>query len=338
MSRGSGQTVQKNAPAKTGWLLFFYRVPSRPVSSRMKIWRKLMKAGSVQLKGAVYVLPNDDEHYEFFQWLVAEVASMGGEAGFTRVDAIDSMKDGEIVSLFNRRKEEEYPAIVKGLDDLETKLNSMSKGSGPQNLKALAAQFARVSRIYADARKTDFFASKAGTAMQSRIAVLGSAIKVLAGATKQSPPLLIPPRKPEDFQGKIWISRKRPFVDRMASAWLIRRFIDRNATFTLGEEKDLSIAGSNRIAFDVNGGMFTHVGDLCTFEVLLKAFGLKDKTLKKIAEIVHELDVKDEKYRNVEAAGLEEILSGIRKTAKNDNEALEKGISVFEMLYSAKSS
>jgi len=134
----------------------------------------------------------------------------------------------------------------------------------------------------------------------------------------------------------VWASRKRPFVDRMASAWLIRRFIDKNATFKLMEERDFVATGQDYVTFDVSGGVFTHVGDFCTFEVLIRTFGVKDKTVRRIAEIVHELDIKDDKYRTPEAAGLEQILSGLRKAIKDDSDLLEKGMSVFEMLYLSK--
>ena len=135
--------------------------------------------------------------------------------------------------------------------------------------------------------------------------------------------------KIEEYQDKTWATRKRPFVDRFASAWLIKKFIDENASFVFIDENNLDKMDKDVIPFDIRGGRFTHAGDLCTFEVLMKSFSLKDKTLRKIAEIVHELDVKDDKFSNPEAKGIEDILSGIRKTAKDDNESLGKGIAIF---------
>jgi hypothetical protein len=318
------------------WILFFYSVPSKPVSNRMKVWRKLLKAGAVQLKGSVYILPMNEDHYEFFQWLVSEVSSMGGEAAFTRVEAIDSIKDAEIKSLFNERQAREYQAIGKSLNDLETRVNSIRNGSKTQDGQALSEQLAKVTKNYKEVLKTDFFLSKAGAALRSRIDAINIAIRGLAGSVVKSKPAVVSSRKTEDYQGKIWVSRKRPFVDRMASAWLIKRFIDKNATFKLMDEKGLVAADRNHVTFDVSGGVFTHLGDLCTYEVLVKSFGLKDKAVRKIAEIVHDLDIKDEKYNAAEAKGLEDILTGIRMTARDDAEALEKGMAVFEMLYASK--
>jgi len=164
---------------------------------------------------------------------------------------------------------------------------------------------------------------------------LKSQIRALSGVEerKESPILT---RDITKYQGKVWVTRKKPFVDRMASAWLIRKFIDSKAVFGFINEKEIDTLDKKSSAFDIRGGEFTHSGDRCTFEVLIKAFGLKDKILRKMAEVVHDLDMRDDKYKAAEARGLEDILSGIRKSAKDDAEALEKGMAVFEMLYTSK--
>lgn len=302
----------------------------------MKVWRKLSKAGAVQIKGAVYILPMNEEHYEFFQWLASEVTSMDGEAAFTRVEAIDSMKDYEIMDIFDGHKDEDYQAISRTIEDLETKMNSFRKGSGSQNLKSLSGQVIRVSRSFEEVRKTDFFSSKRGNALRLRIDALNAGLRGVSGVVHAKEILAVTQKRREDYQGRVWVSRKRPFVDRMSSSWLIRRFVDKSASFHLVAEKDLASIKTGQVTFDVRGGEFTHVGDLCTFEVLVKTFGIKDKAVRKIAEIVHELDIKDDKYQNADASGIGEILSGLRKAVKDDAELLEKGISVFEMLYRSK--
>ena len=158
-------------------------------------------------------------------------------------------------------------------------------------------------------------------------------VKGLSATEGKAQLVSISPARIEDYQDKTWVTRKKPFVDRFASAWLIKKFIDKNASFAFIDEKGLDSVGEDDISFDIRGGRFTHAGDLCTFEVLMKSFNLKDKTLRKILEIVHELDLKDDKFRTPEAKGIEDILSGIRKTAKDDYECLEKGMAIFEMLY-----
>jgi hypothetical protein len=247
------------------------------------------------------------------------------------------MKDDEIKALFNQRQEGEYQAIATSLDDLETRVNSIRKGSKTQDGQALSEQLSKVEKNYEEALKTDFFSSKTGVALRSRINALNTVIKGLSGSAAKSKTAVVSSRKIEAYQGKTWVTRKKPFIDRMASAWLINKFIDKDAVFAFADEKEMETTGKNSIAFDVRGGEFSHAGDLCTFEVLLKSFGLKDKGLKKIAEIVHDLDIKDDKYNSAEAKGLEDILIGIRKTAKDDADALEKGMAVLEMLYVSKS-
>jgi hypothetical protein len=321
--------------AKQEWLLIFYSVPSHPVSSRMKIWRKLVRSGAVQLKGAVYIIPATDEHQEFFQWLIGEVRSLGGDGAFAKSSAIETMSDAEIRGLFLGQISEEYRGLEKAITSLEQKVQSIRKGTKLQDRSPLADQLARTTKDFEDIRKRDFFSSPAGAGVYKRLQQLQSGLE---GLDKHDPGDTAPVslKRAEKYQNRVWITRKKPFVDRMASAWLIKRFIDPNASFKFIDERELNAGGPGTAAFDLRNGEFTHVGDLCTFEVLVKAFGIRDKAVKQLAEIVHDLDVKDEKYDNAGTAGVEEILSGIRKTGKNDSDALEKGMAVFEMLYQSK--
>ena len=324
-----------NKEAKQEWLLIFYSVPSHPVSSRMKIWRKLVRSGAVQLKGAVYVIPATDEHQELFQWLIGEVRSLGGDGAFARSSAIETMSDDEVRELFIRQINEEYRGMEKAVSSLEQKIQSIRKGTKLQDRSPLIDQLAKASRDFEDIRKRDFFSSAAGEAISKRLLQLQSGLKGLdkGGFGEVA---AVSPKHAEKYQNRVWITRKKPFVDRMASAWLIKRFIDTNATFKFIEERELSAGAPGSVAFDLRNAEFTHVGDLCTFEVLVKAFAIKDKAVKQLAEIVHDLDVKDEKYGNAGTTGVEEILTGIRKTGKNDLDTLERGMAVFEMLYQSR--
>ncbi len=325
-------TSRKASPE---WLLIFYNVPSQPVSNRMKIWRKLAKAGAVQLKGAVYILPANDEHEEFFQWLIGEVKSMGGDGAFVRVSEIKAMDVGDIRELFLRQAEKEYHGLEKQVDALERKVQSAKKGT--TGLAAvLGGEFSKLKKEFEAAQGRDFFGSPAGEVFFKRIRVLEGGLKSVE-RTKAETPIRIEMKQIRDYQGRMWATRKNPFVDRMASAWLIRKFIDPKASFKFMDERGLAKVGGKTVAYDVRGGEFTHIGDLCTFEVLMKSFGIRDRAVGKIAEIVHELDVKDEKYGTKEATGLEEILTGIRKAYKDDAAVLEQGMQAFEMLYSSKS-
>ncbi len=291
------------------------------------------------MKGTVYVLPFNDEHYEYLQWLHSEIVGMKGEGAVVRIEKIDTMKDAEIIALFSRQRLADYRTVSKALEDLEKRMISIQKGSKTTNIERLPEEFSRIRKDFEEIRKIDFFSSEEGQLLAERITKTEASLKTLPGHKRRKENLQkeITVRNTRDYRGKVWVTRKRPFVDRMASAWLIRKFIDNDAIFDFIDEGDTASLRKDAIPFDIRGGVFTHAADLCTFEVLMRAFGLRGKPLKKIAEIVHDLDMKDRKFKAAEAEGIEELLSGIRKTAGDDMVALEKGMTVFEMLYAAKS-
>jgi hypothetical protein len=318
------------------WLLIFYSVPSHPVSNRMKIWRKLAKAGAVQLKGAVYILPATEEHEELLQWLIGEVKSMGGDGAFVRSADIRSMDESDIRQLFLSQVEQEYRGFERKIETLERKVQSIRKGAKQDDKNLLADHAGKLAKELDDIQRRDFFSAPLGLEMTKRMQTIKKGLKGISGRGVE-PTGSITPKRVADYQGGTWSTRKKPFIDRMASAWLIRRFVDSKAVFKFINESDLAgIGGNAATTFDIRDGEFTHIGDQCTFEVLIKSFGIRDKAVRKIAEIVHDLDVKDDKYGDPEVTGVEEILIGIRKTAKNDSDALERGMAVFEMLYKAK--
>ncbi len=318
-----------------GWLLFFYSVPSRPVASRMKIWRRLIQAGALLFRGAVYILPYSDEHYEFYQWLTEEVNEMGGEAAFVYVERIEGVEDREIVELFNRQRERDYLKIEKGLEEIERRLQSIKKGSQTSINKKLQGNLNKIEKEFEGIVKTDFFSSKPSASLRGAIAELKAELERLEKSRSISKPLPLPFRDIKDYQGKTWVTRSRPFVDRMASAWLIKRFIDPGATFKFIQQDRRPSKGTDVIGFDISGGDFSHLGDMCTFEVLIKSFNLSDRRLKRIAAIVHEIDIGDEKVKTPESKGIELLLRSIRKTSRTDEEAITRGMEVFEMLYQA---
>lgn len=319
------------------WILFFYSVPSRPVNARVKIWRRLAKEGAVQLKGAVYVLPYSEERYEFCQWIMSEVASMGGEGDFVVTDKFEMLGNSEIIRLFVNQREADYRRLEKGLSDVEVRINSFKKGGKVRSTHALSEELVRYLKDMDDIGKIDYFPSQLRKDIEKKVNVLRNDLKSITSPggneTRTVKSASIHRRFKKDFENRRWVTRKTPFVDRMASAWLIRKYIDGKAVFQFIDENVKEKAPDDAVTFDTRDGDFTHKGDLCTFEVLVKAFGIKDKAVKKIAELVHELDVKDEKYSTLKARGVEEILIGIRKSSESDIDALTKGMDMFEMLY-----
>jgi len=328
---------RKRQQRKVSWLIFFYSVPSKPPGSRVKIWRRLAQIGAIQLKGSVYILPYNELNYEYFQWLVNEVEGMSGEAAFLNGKKIETLEEQELIELFIKQSEKDYRNLEKRLEGLERIINNYRKGTVVHSKKRLLGQFSKLSRDFEEATKRDFFMSKAGDVLKDKMEAIDMDIKNLSVSEHEKEAIVaVKPQNPKDYVGKVWVTRKKPFIDRIASAWLIKDFIDKKAVFKFIDEKDINNLSEGEITFDMRNGNFTHIGDMCTFEVLLKTFRLKDKTLKKIAEIVHELDFKDDKYSSYDSKGLEEILIGMRKTVKGDKNILEKGIDIFRMLYVAK--
>jgi hypothetical protein len=317
------------------WLLIFYSVPSHPVSGRMKIWRRLAKAGAVQLKGAVYILPASEENRELFQWIIGEVKSLGGDGSFVQTQRIEPLTDSEVRALFQDQRDAEYREVTKSLDGLERKVQSGRKGTVAGMRDSVAGSLAAVRKAYDEIRSRDFFDAPLGGETGRRIQTVETALKDVKEAGVEKP-IPLTRKDPKAYQQKVWVTRKRPFIDRMASAWLIRRFIDPTAKFQFIDEKGIASLAKGKIAFDIQGAEFTHHGELCTFEVIMRSFGIKDRTVRKIAEIVHDLDLKDDKYGNAAGSGIEEVLTGIRKTGKDDTDMLEKGMAVFEMMYQSR--
>ena len=319
------------------WLLFFYTVPAKPGNLRMKVWRRLIKIGAASLKGSVYILPYSEDHLEVLHWLTGEVASLGGEAAFAKVERIETMGDEEIVSLFQAQRANDYAPIAAALEALEGQMSSLEQQQEPQGLERVRGTLQKLLKDYRAVQSIDFFHCPQGADLQERLEGFEERSTQLVAHPQAERPKSAGPRRKEDYQGRVWVTRRNPFVDRMASAWLIRRFIDSQARFEFLEAERMVAAVPNGVSFDVPGGDFTHEQDRCTFEVLLEAFGLRGKVLRKMAEVVHDLDLKDGKFANPQASGVETILLGIRRTAKDDRDALEEGIKTFERLYAALS-
>lgn len=327
-----------DGPRQTGWLLFFYTVPARPVSNRMRIWRKLSRIGAIQLKGAVYLLPDDEENRELLQWLVTESSALGGEAGFAPAERVFPFSDNELLELFNDQRAREYAELAKVVDTFGRRLASVQKGSRPPARGTLRTQFQKIRNEFQALRKIDFFGVEQGRVLEIRLAALEPEVLGLAasvGMVRTSSMGSLSPFAAKDFQGRTWVTRPHPFVDRMASAWLIRRFIDPQASFAFMPEEKLGAAKDDMLSFDVGNGDFTHSADLCTFEVMVIRFGLDDPALRQLGEIIHDLDLKDARYGHPATAGVETVLAGIRGQAKGDQEILDQGMLIFDALHAS---
>ena len=324
------------------WLLFFYSVPAKPVGGRMRIWRKLARIGAVQLKGAVYLLPDGEEQRENLQWLIKETVAIGGEAGFARAEAVQPFTVAELRALFNRRREEDYSRLDAKVQELRRRVAACRSGAGSSRVVALRKQFGKIRDELQSLRRLDFFDSPAGRNTVADFADLEAAFKRLlapAGEAEARPEATLRCR---DFRGRTWVTRPRPYVDRLASAWLIKRFIDPRATFLFKPEAEIKpVAGTDAdgavLSYDVAGGDFTHHHELCTFEVLLQRFGLTDDVgLGRLAEIVHDLDLNDDRYNHPAGPGLEALLQGLSSREISDHRLLARSFLLLDAFYAAQ--
>lgn len=318
-----------------GWLLLIHQLPAKPTNLRVRIWRKLQKLGAVSIKNSVYILPANDKTNEDFQWLKQEIEAAGGEAAVFRANSVAGATDKEIIETFRKARDEEFAEISASLDALTGSVREQTKA---KHLSAgrLASHEAELERLHAELERVvsnDFFGAR-GRA--SAVTAYGRSQKVIRSS--QTPAIKTSPSlgkrnqlSVEDYQGRRWVTRRNIHIDRLASAWLIKQFIDKHPRFYFvpqGEKVE------NAIPFDMFGAEFTHQGEDCTFETLLKRFGLNDvKGLRDLAEIVHDIDLKDDKFQRLEAGGVKALVDGLSETIPDDRKRLQQASVIFDGLF-----
>jgi hypothetical protein len=305
------------------WVVFSYSLPSAGRSSpRVAVWRRLRALGAVSPKGGVHVLPEREESVEAFQWLAQEVEHASGEALLMRVERFEGLSDAQLIALFQEARKEDYAALDERAADLEKRVTAPRKRDPRDDARAREL-LAKLRREHAEIGRIDFFNSPAGAQMAAR---LGRIEASLAPGRPDTPRL--DRATLSSYRNKHWVTRPSPHVDRLACAWLIRRFIDPRAVIRYAAAQ---LPGE--VAFDMHEGPFSHQGNLCTFEVMIRTFALDDPGLRAIAEIVHEVDLRDGRYARAEIAGIDAVLRGWQGLPDGDREA--HGIALFEGLYTA---
>jgi hypothetical protein len=308
------------------WLTLLMTLPPTPTRHRVGVWRKLQRMGAVRLRGAGWILPETPETTELFQWLVQEIQSVRGEVTLLRVDRIEPMTDDEIVGLFHKARAVEYHAVVQGCREILHHLDRY-QATHRRSIPKLRAKLDGLKRELDRVQSIDYL--KAPSGERARSVWETTAKRLRAAEARPHTPSAgrrrsLPPR------GSTWVTRPRPHIDRIASAWLIKRFYDPEAKFGFADAADASRKG---IPFDVLGAEFGHHGDDCTFETLVKRFAIKDRRVKVIAEIVHEADLHDGKFTRNEAAGIDLAINGLVEAIPDDDELLARGTALFEGLY-----
>jgi len=305
--------------ASVSWLFLLFNLPAKHTSERVKVWRRLKKFGAVQLKTSTYVLPDEPVHYERFQWLAKEIDYGGGEATLVRVKDIEGMPYAAVVALFNEARVREYEEIVEPLTRLikERKARKMAADTFEGELGKLGRRFQEIQEI-------DYFQSTRGEDLRALFQKAES-----LGAPKKKPETKARLRV-EDFRGKTWVTRPRPEVDRVGSAWLITKFIDPGAKFVFA---NTPAAAPEAIPYDMFEVEFSHHADSCTFETLIERFAIRDRAVLRIAELIHDADLEDDKFHRVEGFGVEQIFKGWAKQGLTDQQILSKGFECFDGLY-----
>lgn len=307
--------------ASPSWCVLIVSLPTRNATERMRVWRALKILGCGVLRDGVYLLPALETTRVAFERQAAEVIAAGGQATVLALDALDSQQERAFRALFDRS--DEYAALKADVDALRGKLNKPAT--------TLVREGAQLQKSFAALASVDYFPGAAREQLRAMLDELAQQITeklnpgephAAAGKVKRL--------NRAEYQGRTWATRKRMWVDRMASAWLITRFIDKDAKFKwLAQPTECP---KKALGFDFDGAAFTHVGSRVTFEVLLASFGLEeDAALMRIGGIVHFLDAGGVPV--AEAAGLEAVLKGLRETAKNDDALLGSAGTVFDGMY-----
>ena len=310
------------------WLLLIHQIPPKPDYLRVKIGRRLQRIGAVPVKNSVYVLPDSDQSFEDFQWTRIEIIDGGGDASICRAEFIDGLTSDQIRHMFRAARNTDYAAIAASARELWATARSSGR-SAPRNRTPAADDVAKLRRRLASVTAIDFFdAPERATAVE--------ALELLEAELQ--PERTAPRAKRaahanrDEYHGRTWVTREGVFVDRMASAWLIRRFIDSDARFRFVGEEDYRPARAE-LRFDMFEGEFTHEGDRCTFEVLADRFVPDDAGLRTLGEVVHDIDLKDGKFGREDAAGIERVLTAIVRASDDDSVRVERAGQLFDDLY-----
>lgn len=321
-------SVRSAAAASTHrWLLLVHQLPANPSNLRVRTWRRLQQLGAVAVKQAVYVLPDSPSAREDFEWLKTEIEAAGGQASVFAADTVDTWSSDELIEEFRRARENDYTTLSRAI---ERALTAARRKRAPRRSRRAASRIVETFRQRLVAIEAlDFF----GSAGRDRVATLVSELqRILAGAIPAEVGASPKDANRDSFRQRVWVTRPRPGIDRMGSAWLIKRFIDPEARFGFVDQPP---AAGDVIPFDMFGVEFTHRGEWCTFETLAHTFGISDNAVGRLAAIVHDLDLKDARFGAPEASAVAALIEGLQALYADDHTLLDTGMTMFEALYRA---
>jgi hypothetical protein len=303
------------------WLILVHRIPPRPLYLRAKMRQRLADVGAVAVKNSVYLLPHNAEALEDLQWIAQEIVTGGGDAHLFAGAFVDGVANEAAVAQFRESRDADYAALTT---DARAAMKAARSAAA---VAELAAAHVRLQRRFEEIRRIDFFNADRRLAAEEALAAIEARLQK---DRKEETRML---KANPELRGKTWVTRPGVKIDRMASAWFIRRFVDPKARFRFADPAAPPKEGELR--FDTVGGDFTHEEDRCTFETLVGRVGLPDKGVRAIAEIVHDLDLKDAKYGRAETAGVRMMLDGLMARTENDEERIDRALVIFDDLHEA---
>jgi len=303
------------------WLILVHRIPPRPLYLRAKILKRLAAAGAVPVKNAVYLLPHSAEALEDLQWIAQEITAGGGDAHLFDGDFVDGVSGEAAIAQFKKARDADYETIASEAHA------AMKSARSAAAVSDLAVAHTRLARRLDEVRHIDFFNAEGKKTAEEAMAAIEARLRK---DKKEDTRML---KANPELRNRTWVTRPGVKIDRMASAWFIRRFVDPKARFRFAD------AGADRkdgeLRFDMVKGDFTHEEDRCTFETLVRRVGLPDKGVRAIAEIVHDLDLKDRKFERPEAAGVRAMMEGVMGRSESDEERIERALAIFDDLHEA---
>lgn len=299
------------------WLLLIPQLPAKPAYLRVKVWRRLQAIGAAALKNAVHALPLRDNTRELFEELHREIAENGGEALILEARLAGGMSDAELRGVFDAARDVDYEELAK-----DARALGESECVAPADIGRLRKRLDEIVAI-------DFFGAHGHQAAQAAIAETERLSQQHPDVSGPGAPELTP----TDLKSRTWVTRRHVHVDRIASAWLIQRFIDPDARFKFVEGRGYA-PEVGELRFDMADAEFTHEGDRCTFETLVFRTGLEnDPALRALGEIVHDLDIADARFERPETAGVSALIAGICAGTDDDEERLARGSSALDGFY-----
>jgi len=306
-------------PQPGRWLLLIPQLPAKPAYLRVKTWRRLQAIGAISVKNAVYALPLNEQSREDFQWVLREIEAGGGEGIVCETVLVDGLKDSEVRALFDAARDADYAALAEAVRAV------LPKRKGGRIDDAMAPQVRRLRQQMEKIAAIDFFGS---TGRLTAEALLAEAEALVGGAK----PVALAKTDTPKLNAKVWVTRRDVHVDRIACAWLIKRFVDPKARFKFVPGNNYA-RQAGEMRFDMFKGEFTHEGDKCSFEVLLERAGLHDPALTAIGEIVHDIDLKDDKFGREETRGIAQIIAGLCSQESDDAGRIVRGSAMFDGLH-----